>query len=221
MTMKTILTLILMVFPLLFMLAQNPEQDAQQQSNEISLEEARELLAPANVRIPKALAMLMENRSLQDLTVDDLALVCRAYNELGDTELQYKASMVLWEKDKGSSEAVCWMMNSLHNKFMGSGDTTRITKFVDFCLKNNYGKRYDLLILKAKAVAKNENYEQDGKSRKESVKDIIVEAYKDKKIEQYDDARNLSLLDYLLKEELRDFFSAKEISDIKKQSTPI
>ena len=195
---------------------QSTTTDVKQPSTNNNLEKARQLLAAPDVRVRKAVSAILKNRTIQELSENDLLFLCQAYNDYPvDDDRQDEVSKALWEKDKGSKESVRWRANSLCNKHMNSGDTTNIINFVDQCKANRYGNKFDMLILKAHAVMMNKKDELDMNSRKEQVIAIIVEAYKDDMNWKDTDSFKQDIYGFLKDDRLfRDYFSEKEKAEI-------
>ncbi|MFA7231882.1 MAG: hypothetical protein WC071_11485, partial [Victivallaceae bacterium] len=138
------------------------------------VKQAERFLSP---QAPKeAVKILLEGRSLRDLSTSELSLLCKAYNEIGDSSNQLSAAETLWQKSPGNVDAVSWMKNSLHNALMWSGDTTKIIAFADLCLRERYGDAMEMTVFKAEGTAMNKAHLEEN-VRKARTVELLVHAY--------------------------------------------
>ena len=118
------------------------------------INEARQLLRASDVKTVsmsdamRAESILVTGRGLNRLTPEELDLVCRARNEMGDRKGQQKAAEQLWAKATGSENAVLWMRNSVR----GAGDSRQMMEFADMCISNHFGNLTEMLVMKAEAT---------------------------------------------------------------------
>lgn len=136
--------------------------------------EVKRLLSPQAAK--DAASILLEGRSMRDLSAAELSLLCKAYNELGETDNELSAAEELWRKTPGTSEAVMWMKNALYNERMWTGDTTDIIVFADLCIQKGYGDIMEMTVFKAEGIAKNKD-NMDESTRKAKAMELLVRAY--------------------------------------------
>lgn len=152
-------------------------QGKPQQGDSAAYVQAYELLFDSRARALKAVALLSpEGKRLDTLNERELSLLCRAYNELGDSDKQLATAKRLWALKPGSAVSTRWMVNSLWNVHAFTDDLEPLFEFVDNALKKELGNRRELLILKAQAILADKNGMREAE-RRVAVADLLVEAY--------------------------------------------
>ncbi len=153
-------------------------QEKPNDSDSQSYKEAYELLFDSQARAKKAELLLLDGgkKELAALSERELSLLCRAYNELGNSERQLVVSKELWARFPASSDSTRWMINSLLNTMIKEKDVATTIAFVDSALKENKGLRSDLLVLKARATMGKKTKISDAERRVE-IAELLMEAY--------------------------------------------
>ncbi len=172
----------------------------------------------ARDRARRAIQLINPGEELDELSTGELALLCKAYNELGDMEKQYEGARMLWERQPGSPLASQWMLNSLQARLFEENNQP-VIDFVDNAIKNGHGNRRELLLLKAKAIILRKT-ELSIEERREQAEALIVEAYS----QPIRPIRGAPIATYVfdnldvslcLDSVLTRFFSEKELKDLK------
>ena len=117
--------------------------------------------------------ILLSGRQLPELTPEELSLLCKARNWIGDVRGQLKAAEQLWIKAPGTKDAFEWMDNSLRNNYIHTGGTRKIIAFADMCISNHYENLTDILVLKAEAVLEGRH----GSNPEKEAETLLVQAY--------------------------------------------
>lgn len=176
------------------------------------------LIFDSHLRAQKAEKILTRNgeQSLDSLTERDLSLLCRIYNELGDTKKQTIVAKKLWQRDSRTDDAVLWIYNSLANTLYLPGGPEEVLEFLDRTQAGKEEHVFELLLLKAQAVIATKNGLTDIKI-KSMVSDLLVEAYVfGKPIETPYSATDGESPDFVdQNDSFREFFSTEERESLK------
>jgi hypothetical protein len=180
-------------------------------------QEAYELVCYSPERFRKAEQLLLSNgtRKLSDLNANELLVICKCYNELGDRGKQLAAAEELWTRFPENPKTTGWFVNSKLNTLETDGDCKRAIELVDTSITAKKGIRSQLLVLKAEAVLRNSSI-PDAKKRVE-VSDLLIEAYVAHEeipgSEEVEDLRNTDIID--LNQSFSLFFSTAEREALK------
>jgi hypothetical protein len=142
--------------------------------------EAYDLLYPERTmqkRAEQAVKLLLPaGKKPEALSDKELALLCRAYNQLHKHEEQLAIARVLWKRSPGTRAATENMISGLHNVYMFANDNQPLFDFVDQALKEELGNRRELLVFKAEAVI-SQRRGLEVAAKKVLASDLLVEAY--------------------------------------------
>jgi len=169
-------------------------------------------------RARQAVHILTEGRTRADLNEKELSLLCRAYNELTQKDNQLEASTRLWKMAPQSDDAMRWMINSLHNKYMFSDDNRPLFAFVDRSLKMNQGNKRKLLVFKAHAVIR-QRKGMTQEQKRDTASQLLVESFANPAPTQKD-FNPQSLVDPKFidsRQPFCSFFSTKERNGLKQR----
>jgi hypothetical protein len=128
-------------------------------------------------RARKAISLLTQDRELEALSPRELALICRAYNELLQGDKQLQTARLLWTRAPGSPDATRWMINSLQHIYVFADDNRPLLEFVDKALQDRQGNPRELLVFKAEAIIRQKRGLTDAQKRN-LASDLLVRAYR-------------------------------------------
>jgi hypothetical protein len=188
------------------------------ETDTVEYKESYELILDSDARAKKAEALLLRDgkRTANALSPRELSMLCRVYNEMFDTEKQMATSKILWEKSPNHPDATRWMANSYINSYSPTkSNSAEIIKFVDDALSNGRGNRRQLLILKSRALLRQEENLSDAEKRV-TVSDLLIQAFVEQNgpdpFNDFDNSPEL-LLDH--DNEFTAYFSAPERETLK------
>ena len=142
--------------------------------------EAYDLLYPERTmqkRAEQAVKLLLPpGKKPEALSDKELALLCRAYNQLHKPDEQLAIARALWKRSPGTRAATENMISGLHNVYMFANDNQPLLDFVDLALKEELGNRRELLVFKAEAVI-SQRKGREVAARKVLASELLVEAY--------------------------------------------
>ena len=187
-------------------------------SDSQAYKQAYELLFDSQARAKRAEALLLDDgkKELATLSEKELSLLCRAYNELGQSEKQLKVSKAIWTRFPESPESTRWIVNSLLNTMRDDDDAAKTIAFVDSALADKKGLRSELLVLKARAILHGKKKISDAE-RRVLVSDILIDAFachkKDDDQSQFPDLENVNFVD--MDHSFSQYFSSVEREALK------
>lgn len=145
-------------------IAQNPPTNADSEE----YREAYGLLFDSHARALKAKTLLTQNgnRELNTLSENELKLLCRVENELGDSGSQFAVVKLLWNRTSSEIETLPWVQNAISNILLERGGPAEVLSFVQNAINEKQANLADLLIFKAQAILASQ--ENDGVANRES-----------------------------------------------------
>ena len=181
--------------------------------------EAYSLIFDDQERAKRAKEILTNDgtRDLKSLSEKELSLLCRVWNELGDTRQQFIVAEHLWHRNPSSKDGSLWINNSLSNLSFDPGGAQEVINFVDDVKQETINESPELLVWKAQAVLNNEK--QPAKGKKTIAADLLVEAFAiaDSIAKKHEKRSNISTNILDRNELFRSVFNSKERASLKRR----
>lgn len=158
--------------------AQSPPNDA----SSPEYREAYDLLFDLRARGLKAERILLRDgkKSPQDLSMEELFLLCSAYNQSAESEKQLAIASLIFEKYPENILSSLRLSDSLLSLVGRSKTPEDIVRFADSTLKDRKGNRRVFLLMKARGIVMQEAGITD-EQKKEEVTKLLLEVAKEPK----------------------------------------
>lgn len=150
-------------------------QDPPTLRDSLEYREAYGLICDSQARARKARSLLTHDgkRNLDSLNENELKLLSRVENELGNSKNQFTISIQLWSRSPDDPEELSWVQDAITNLLFEPDGASTVLSFVESALEKKEGNLADLLIFKAQAVLASMSSNADTQKKSTAMKALI------------------------------------------------